>query len=61
MKNSLDDEKILSACMGKLVNETDRKTILVGGRYVSDDVRKGCEKEGVEFIATAIPIRGKEN
>jgi len=59
VKNNVDDAKVLSECMGTLIKETDLKTIIADGGYVSDDVRNGCEKEDVEFIATA--IRGKES
>ena len=57
-KNNVDDAKVLSENILKLKKETKLETIIADAGYVSDDVRNICEKENIEFIATA--IRGKE-
>jgi hypothetical protein len=59
VKNNVDDAKILSECIETLKEETGLETIIGDGAFVSDDVRNVCEKENINFIATA--IRGKEN
>lgn len=59
VKNNVDDAKVLSESIETLKEETDLKTIIADGGYVSDDVRNVCDKENIDFIATA--IRGKEN
>lgn len=59
VKNNVDDAKVLSECIGTLKKNTNLETIIADGGFVSDNVRNECEKENVNFIATA--IRGKEN
>jgi hypothetical protein len=59
VKNNMDDAKVLSDYIEDLKEETGLKTIITDGGFVSDDVRNICEKENINFIATA--IRGKEN
>jgi Transposase DDE domain len=55
--NNVDDAKILADCISTITSETNLKTVIVDGGFVSDDVRDKAQVKKVQVIATA--IKGK--